>query len=242
MKYAILLSVVLMCLHPVAAGAQIVTVTPKNETYRRPKPIQPFKKNFTIRRPIVKASSPLVSKKITAAVSPETVLSLNLKHEMSEYQWIEQADYKIIYNQNGILTVNSWMEGSAAYPDSVSKYVVINTVTGQRVYPRDVFVNLNGLVAVIKKIQAGEVKKSIEELNNDSGNTDVYVKELFSSTNFAAEDLKEFSVDARGVTFHYNYGFPHVLEAVEPDGDYFLTWAQLKPFIRNDGLLARFVR
>jgi hypothetical protein len=242
MKNGTLFLLALVCTCCIAVRAQTVAITPKKEVYRRPKPIQPFKRTFTVRRPIVKASSPSISKKITAAISPESVLDLNLKDEMREYQWLEEADYKVIYNQKGILTVNSWMEGSAAYPDSVSKYVVVDTSTGRRVTPQEVFVNTSGLAAAIKKIQAAEIKSSTEEMKQDPENRDVDVSELFASTDFTVEDLKEFSIDARGITFHYNYGFPHVLKAVEPDGEYFLTWAQLKPFIRKDGLLARFVR
>jgi hypothetical protein len=40
----------------------------------------------------------------------------------------------------------------------------------------------------------------------------------------------------------YDYGFPHVIEALEPSNEIFLPYSQLKPFIRTDGLLARFVR
>lgn len=241
MKNRTLCLLALACLCCIGVRPQTVTITPKKEVYRRPKPIQPFKRTFTVRRPIVESSSLSISKKITAAISPESVLKLNLKDEMREYQWLEEADYKVIYNQKGILTMNLWMEGSAAYPDSVSKYVVADTSTGRRVTPQDVFVNPSGLAVSVKKIQASEIKRSVEEMKRDPENKDVDVSELFSSSDFTVNDLNEFSVDARGVTFHYDYGFPHVLKAVEPNGEYFLAWAQLKPFIRKDGLLARFV-
>jgi hypothetical protein len=242
MTRRILLPFLVVCITCAAVNAQTVVITPQKVVYRRPKPTESFKRTFTVRRPIAKAPTSVLSKKITAAISPESVLDLNIKDEMREYQWLEQADYKVIYNQNGILTINLWMEGTAAYPDSVSKYVVVDTAAGRKLLPQDIFTNINGLASTVKKIQATEVKRSIAEMKKDPENKDVEPEQLFSDTNFTTDDLKTFSVDVRGVTFHYNYGFPHVIQALQPDGEYFLSWAQLKPYIRRDGLLARFIR
>lgn len=67
-------------------------------------------------------------------------------------------------------------------------------------------------------------------------------KQLFEYTNFEEKDLDNFAVDMAGVTFYYDYGFPNVLKALEPEGELWLSWAEVKPFIKQDGLLARFVR
>ena len=58
---------------------------------------------------------------------------------------------------------------------------------------------------------------------------------------FTADDLEGFSVGDDGVTFTFDYGFPHVVKALEPDGKYFMTWNELRPFIKRGGLLGRFV-
>lgn len=222
--------------------SQSVTITAKKEVYRRPKPIQDFKRTFTIRRPIAKASTPALSKKITAAINPESVLDIRIKDELRDEQWLEEADYKVIYNQNGILTIKLWMEGTAAYPDSVTKYIVVDLRSGNRLRPADVFADLNGFTRIVKGIQSDEVRKSIVAMKKDPDIGDSDPSQLFSETDFKADDLKEFSVNGSGVTFHYDYGFPHVLKAVQPPGEYALSWTRLKPFIRRDGLLARFIR
>ncbi|MEO8649737.1 MAG: hypothetical protein ABI539_11285 [Acidobacteriota bacterium] len=46
----------------------------------------------------------------------------------------------------------------------------------------------------------------------------------------------------RGVTFLYNYGYPLVAQAPEPSGEFFVPFAELRPYIGRDGLLARFAR
>jgi hypothetical protein len=237
-----LVAVVFMAFCVFAVAGQSVTIVPKKQIYRRPKPLMDFKRTFSIRRPVAKASTPALSKKVTAAIDPDTVLNIRLKDELGGYQWLEEADYKVLYNKNFILSVEEWMEGTAAYPDSVAKHVVVNLQNGNRVRPGDVFSNLPGLATVLKRLQAAEVKESIAEMKKDPDLADSNPSELFSNTSFTAKNLSEFSVNGSGATFYYDYGFPHAIKATQPDGEYILSWTQLKPFIRRDGLLARFIR
>lgn len=239
MKRTLILLGLIVGVASIGAFAQTVTITPKKTIHRRPKPEVDFKKTFSIRSPIAKASTPALSKKITAEISPIKVLDINLKEEMGEYQWLEEADYKVLFNQQGVLCVELWMTGTAAYPDSVTKTVVVDIAKGTRVAVSDLLKDLPKLAPLVKKKQHVQVLAATKEMKKDP---DADPKALFSETNFTTEDFDDFAVDAKGVTFMYDYGFPHVLEALQPDGKYHFTWAELKPFIRSDGLLARFVR
>ena len=218
---------------------QTVVISPKKTIYRRPKPQHEHKKTFTIRRPIVKAANAALSRKITAAISPETVLDLKVRDELTEYQWLEEADYKVLFNQRGVLCVEQWMVGTAAYPDSVTRRVVVDVATGMVVRPADVFADLPRLAVMVKNTQSAEIEAATAEMKSEP---DARPEELFREANFTAADFKEFSVDTKGVTFYYDYGFPHVLEAFEPKGEFHFTWAQLKPFVQKGRLLAGFVR
>jgi len=42
------------------------------------------------------------------------------------------------------------------------------------------------------------------------------------------------------VTFLYDAGFPHAHAAFEPEGQYFFSYVELKPYLRSDGLLGQF--
>lgn len=229
--------IIILCL--VTTFAQTVTITPRKSVHRRPKPMYDSKRTFTVRRPIVKASTPELSRKITTAISPETVLALNIREELTEYQWVEEADYKALFNQNGVLCVEQWMTGTGAYPDSVTKTVVVDIRTGRRVRVAAVFSGLPQLAAMIRSAQTAEIKAATNVMKSDP---DARPEDLFRETNFTVKDLDEFAIDATGVTFIYDYGFPHVLEALQPNGRFHFTWTQLKPHIRAGGLLARFVR
>ena len=225
----------------VPAFSQKVTVTGRKQVYTRAKPITGFKKTFTVRRPVVKAATPELSRKITAAIDPVKVLDIRIQEELTESQWLHEADFEEVFNNRGMLTVMLWMEGSAAYSDGVTKYAVVDVERGVRVTPSDVFTDIDGLIAAIKKKQDAEVEKAIKEIkaNPDFGDGDP--KQLFEYTDLKTEDLNNFAADMAGVAFFYDYGFPNVLKALEPEGELRFSWAEIKPFIRKDGLLARFV-
>ncbi|MBC7899071.1 MAG: hypothetical protein H7070_03375 [Saprospiraceae bacterium] len=224
------------------AAAQSVIVTPKKIVYKRQKPQADFKKTFEITYPKVKASTPALSRRIESSISFEKVLKLNLQEETGEFQWLEEAGYEIGYNKNGILSIKLFMFGTAAYPDGSSKYVVVNLKTGNRVAPSDVFTHVLGLAMVLKKKQLLEIEDGKKEIRKDPDMADSDPNQLFEYADFTAENLTEFAVNDSGVTFFYDYGFPHVIQALEPEGSYSMTWEEIGPYIKPGGLLARFVR
>ena len=135
------------------------------------------------------------------------------------------------------------MNGSGAYPSGTSKYVVVDLKSGLRVKPSMVFTDLPGLLAMVKKAKAKEVADSLIEIKKDAENRDVDPESLFrESDQYQKVTLDEFSIDENGVTFHHNYGFAHAIQALQPPGEFFYTWAQLKPYIKAGGLLSRMPR
>ena len=225
----------------ISAAAQVVTIESKEEVYTRPKPIQDFKKQFTVTRPIAKTSDRARAKKITEAISPEAMLDFDLERERDEVQWVEETGYDVLYNDRGVLAIRLWMYGSAAYPDDVSRTTVIDLSTGDRVYAENVFADLKGLAKLLNAAQKTEIKEAVAVMKANPDYSDLDPNELFRPYDLSAENIEEFSVDADGVTFYYNYAFPHVVKALEPEGKYTFTWEEMKPFIRRDGLLARFI-
>jgi len=239
-KYLLLLTLVIA--FSTIAFAQSVVITSKKVTYQRPKPEMDFKKTFTINYPKVKAASAVLSKKIETALSYEKNFDFTLKEEMGEIQWLEEADYDVGYNKNGVLSINLFITGSGAYPSSSNKNLVVDLKTGNKVRPVDVFTNLNNLIAKIKPMQKEEIKEAIKVIKEDPDSSDLNTDELFQNKDFKIADFEGFSLDDKGVTFKYNYAFRHAIQALQPDGTYFFSWAELKPFIKPAGLLGRFIR
>lgn len=222
--------------------SQSVRITPKKVTYKRPKPESEYKKSFVVTYPQIKAATPALSRKIETAISYQKNNDLNLKEELGEYQWLEDASYEVNYNKNNILDTTLTLEGSAAYPSTFSKTIIVNEKTGNRVRPIAVFNNLPRLAAKVRTAQIAEIKKAKADYKKDPDSKDFDGAEYFNAAKFTTKQLENFSVSDKGVTFMYDYEFPHVVLALQPDGTYFYSWAELKTFIKRGGLLSQFIR
>lgn len=243
MKTKAALLFVLVTAISAAAAAQTVGITPRKVTYKRIKPIADYKKTFTVTYPRVKAATPALSRRIEAILGYEKLFDFKLADELRDTQWLEDASYDVDYNANKVLSISLTIAGSGAYPSGSTKYVVVNTAAGTRVRSTDVFVNTSRLLAIIVKMKDAEVKKAIADIKADPETKDDDVSTLFAdSAEYNKVKLDEFSIKENGVLFHHNYGFPHVALALEPAGEFFLTWKDLKPFIKPGSLLAQFVR
>jgi hypothetical protein len=220
--------------------AQSVKITPKKTTYKRPATTEiEYKRTFTITRPIVAGLS---GKKIEAILNYEKLFSLSIKEEQTDSTWLDDAGFETTYNKNGILGVNLFIEGSAAYPSLNSRKVVIDSKWGTLVTPQTVFVNLPGLLAKADKRLQAEIKKANADYKKDPDSADFDSSEYFGKAKFTAKNLNEFSVSDKGVTLMYNYDFPHVALALQPLGEYFFTWAEMKPYIKSGSIFSQFVK
>lgn len=242
MKIKILFLTAFVTIAASATLGQSVVITGKKVTYTRPKPPSEYKKTFTINYPKVKAATPALSRKIEAAISYRSILGLNLQEELTTVQWLDEADYQIVYNKNGVLCIDLTMSGSAAYPDGVTKTAVVDLRKGTLIKTSDVFTDLQGLAAMVRKAQKKEIEEGIAEIKKDPDLKDQDPADLFKEADFRRKDLEGYSVNEKGVTFKYDYGFPHVIQALQPDGNFFFPWEQLRPFLVPDGLLARLAR
>jgi hypothetical protein len=219
--------------------AQSVTITGKKVIYTRRRPISEYKKTFEINYPKVKAASPALARKIENAISYRSILGLNLQEELTSVQWLESADYKVVYNDRGVLCIDLSMEGSGAYPSGVTKTAVVDVKTGTLVKTSDVFTNLQGLAAMVRKAQKKEIQSTVDELKKEPEFKGEDPADLFKQADFRRKDLEGYAVNDRGVTFKYEYGLPHAIQAFEPAGEYFFTWSELRPYLVPGGLLAR---
>lgn len=241
MKRNLFIFILLLIFVP-AVFAQTVVITPHKTVYRRPKPLVAYKKSFTVVRPRVRGLSAALNKKVENTISYERVSNLNIREEIREIQWLEEASYEVNYNKNGILDITLIVSGSGAYPSDYQKTVVVDLKTGAQARPQDVFTNLAGLAAKVKKAQQAEMKNAREEYKKDPDSADFDPSEYFGQADFTVKNLNEFTLSDKGLTFIYDYGFPHVVQAFQPSGRFFYSWAELKPFVRRDGLFGKFVR
>ena len=223
-----------------------VGISPLKQTIkRRGKNVPQDKKSFVVIDPIViVGGNRLLSKKIEGLLDYERVFEVKIDEQVKDDNWLDEASYKVNYNNYGILDVTLTISGSAAYPSMANRTVVISLQTGKQLKAQDIFdpTKFTQLVAAVRVVQQAGIKTALAQLAKDSPDEVANVKEMLEGKDFSEEHLNHFSVSDKGVTFIYDYGFPHVALALEPDRELFLLYTTLKPFIKRDGLLARFIR
>ncbi len=221
-------------------------ISPLKHTYkRRGKNIPPYKKSFVVIDPLViVGGNRLLSQNIEGLLDYERVFEVKIDEQLKDDNWLDEASYKVNYNKYGILVVTLTISGSTAYPSSSNRTVVISLQTGKQLKAQDIFdsAKFTQLVAAVRIVQQNGIKTALEQIANNSPDEIASVREMLQGKDFTEDNLNHFSVSDKGVTFIYDYGFPHAVLALEPDRDFFLPYTTLKLFIKRDGLLGRFIR
>jgi len=187
-----------------------------------------------------------VLRKVRALLDVKNVFDTSIA-EYKEDAWLLEFDYKVNYNKNDILDITFWQEGEGAYPDTQHKHFAVSLKTGEVIKASDAFepASLPRLAemanAKLRAEIAGQIKVVSEDKEMDAEG-ESSVKESLEALTFGVENLDEFEVSDEGVTFLYDAGFPHVIQALEPDGRYFFSYEQLAPFVRRGGPLGIFVK
>ena len=202
----------------------------------------PEKKRAVVVYPVISGlRDPVVLRKVRALVAVKNIFDSSLE-EYRQDAWLEEFDFKVNYNYHGILDLTFTQMGSGAYPDSQSKHMAISLSTGNLLKAADVFHadKLDELATLVNKKLQAEVAELIGEAKRDAYQDEdgkQNIIDALEQQKFEVQHLDDFSVGLTGVTFLYDAGFPHVIQALQPDGQYLFTYKELKPFIRSDGPL-----
>ena len=206
----------------------------------------PEKKRAVIKYPIVTGlSDPIVLRRVRSTLQIKNVFDTSVA-EYRQDTWLAEFGYEVNYNKNYILDITFSQDGSAAYPDSQTKHFAINLKTGGLIKASDAFVasQLPALADLVKAKFQAELKQILIDLaESKSDAEDIRIaKEAQEALEFKPSDIDDFSIGDKGVTFLYDAGYPHAIQAFEPEGRYFFSYAELKPFIKQDGPLGQFVK
>lgn len=189
---------------------------------------------------------PVVLRKVRALLDLKNLFDTSLA-EYREDAWLEELDYKVNYNKNHVLDITIWQSGTGAYPDIHTRHLAIDLRRGEVIKAADVFKpeSLETLARMADEKLRAEVREIMSDFDRRSDDTPEEregAREALTPLRFGVEHLDEMMVSDRGVAFLFDAGFPHVIKAIQPGGEYFFTYRQLAPHIRRDGLLAQFVR
>lgn len=254
---SIVLLILLVC-GGIAAQKQVITSVDEESVFIRPKRVVlvrspqlakrfPEKKRAVVVYPVVMGlRDPVVLRKVRALLDVKNIFDTSLA-EYRQDAWLEEFEYKVNHNANGILDITFTQMGSGAYPDSQSKHLAISLRTGELIKATDVFKEhkLDELTSLVDRRLQAEVAELIGEAKRDphqdqDGKQNII--DALQQLKFQRQNLDDFSVRLNGIVFLYDAGFPHVIQALQPHGEYLIGFAELKPFIKSDGLLGHLGR
>lgn len=208
----------------------------------------PDRRRAVINYPFIRSgpSSAAVLRKVRSSLEFKNIFGTSLAEYRAD-TWLSEFDYEVNYNRNFILDITFMQSGIAAYPDTHTKHFAISLKTGDVIKARDVFkaAALRSLAELVdRKLQQeiNETRRDVLQQPDTTAEEKQSLQEQFSQLKFQPENLDEFSISDKGITFLYDAGFPHVIQALEPVGKYFFSYAELRSFIRPEGQLGIFVR
>ena len=194
--------------------------------------------------------------KINQLLSFNNVTGYNLddKELKTSSGGLTDVNYQINYDKSNILNITFITDFMGAYPSESIKSYSINLVNGEFIKPSDIFYHskISGLLNILNSKLQDNIKQELILVgkNNQSDQSDeCSVQDVTNSlkqagefdknyAKFTEENIAGYKITSSGVEFTYNFDFPHVTQACEPNGTIFFTYDQLKDYIRSDGLLS----
>jgi len=207
----------------------------------------PHKKRAVVTYPVVSGlRNAQVLRRVRSLLDFKNIFGSSLK-EYREEAWLSEFGYTVNHNGNSLLDITFAQSGSGAYPDDHEKHFLINLKDGSVVKASEAFASdkLHALAAAVDRKLQNELRE-LQAENAKDKNADAQdresMKQAYENLKFEVSHLDDFSIDRKGITFRYDAGFPHVIQALAPAGRYQFTYAELKPFINSHGPLGHFVR
>jgi len=149
------------------------------------------------------------------------------------------ADFKVDGNVRNVLSLTIQQEWLGAYIDISNTYLNFNSNTGAAVAITDILTeaSLPVIASRLDEVLQARIATLKTELAAEIASGEIEATQ-WDELHVTAADLAAFSTTNEGITFHYDPGFPHVIQALEPDGDFKVTIDELDPAINLEGLWA----
>jgi hypothetical protein len=205
----------------------------------------PERKRARVRYPIVLGlSNSSVLRRVQRTLAIKNVFGMSLE-EYRRDDGLENFDYKINYNKNYLLDLTFQHSGMDAYPSTETRHFLINLKNGMIIKAADAFraealATLPAMANQKLKAETKELAKVVADDKELDAEQKASLKEQLEQLTFTVDSLNQFSVSDKGLTFLYDAGFPHVIQALQPNGEYFFTYAEVRSYIKPTGPLGIF--
>ena len=145
-----------------------------------------------------------------------------------------------LFNDHCILCIRAEIEYMGAYPSHANEYHVFSLHTGEaipvsEVLSKDKIAELVGICN--KRLQLSIEKERAERIADKKDMSDFEDAVKSYPSVFTQEDLKEFYVTPEEIVFIHEFGFPHVIQELEPDGEIKFSRRDIKTYLKPGCLL-----
>jgi hypothetical protein len=240
-------SLILLFAATALSQIQSVKIAPRSVVHRRSNTSVDYKKRYTIVYPEISGVPRRLKQKIERNLKYEKTFNFYFTNGLDEqYHLLDKGYYRVVYNKNGILNLRFSIDVSTAYKSHYDKTIAVDLKTGELIKPEDVFIGAKQeqLAARINKSLQSEIAGAVRRVKKELGEGDKGAQILtqFKEKIFTPNHLNDFEVSDKGITFVYTYDYAYFAGNYKPPGRFFLSHAQLKPFVRRDGLLGKFIK
>jgi hypothetical protein len=229
---------------PAAKPAESLRIEKKTEALKREE------REAEIHYPVFRGLRPAILKELEASAGLKAGTGNSLEEWKAEFQeswWLVEIDYEVTYNRHDLLCLTYTIDGMGAHPSTSTDDLAADLKTGRRLTAKDLFkpASLEELAAKVDRLRVAAVEKAIQENRaylEENAMTEEYLLEAMEPAKqmrFGVENLDTFRLGDKGVTFVRDFEFPHVHGALEPGGEFFLSYEELRPYINPEGPLAR---
>jgi hypothetical protein len=227
-----------------------VTITPHTIVFpRKPSPVRsswPDEKTVINYPEITGLRNENALNRIQTTLQLKNIFGSTVEeYREDETGWLEKVGYVVNYNQHYILDLRFTELGSAIHGEVTNKHFTIDLRSGNVVTATDIFVaeRMDQLSQLVDKKLQDEIKEIRERFRATGDQVPSPLEEILGKLKFETADLSNFEVNPGGVLFYKKIYFPYGFgfHTSRPEGRYYFTHAELKPYFRNDGLLWQFV-
>jgi len=229
-----------------AAAQEWVIVRPRRVVVvRTGKEIRDFpeRRKAVVRYPVFSGLSDAAAlRRIQTTLGMKNVFDTSLA-DFRRNPGLLSFDYEVNYNKNYLLDITFTSEFEGAYPDTSTRHFLLNLKTGKSIKAAEAFnrESLNNLATAVDKKLKAEVTEQLranEEDKSADADAKSFVREELNKLHIEMKNLDDFAVGDKGITFLFDAGFPHVIQALQPAGRYFFSYAEIRPYVKGDGPLS----
>lgn len=182
--------------------------------------------------------------------TPQTGLRQALaEYDANGQSGFVRANYEVLYNDRGLLSVALTAEYMGAYPSTATRHATFELRTGRLLQVRDLLADTLALRQRWQQSITRRVGAHLAALPTDYPELDTAMladmrqrlgwNDTTRTVQLEGSDPRfyDFALTPFGLTLYYDFGFPHVIQALQPEADYLFPYAALSAWLKPKGPL-----